>query len=117
MTNISTEHDVDREMYTWVLQQCPICETSPAKFIGRRGGASHRANLGVECKVWGCRRCGLVYPNPMPVPVNGVSQHYSMLPDEYFQHHDTEAKRLVALGLRARGEELTGGKGKVLDIG
>jgi SAM-dependent methyltransferase len=53
----------------------------------------------------------------MPIPVNGVSQHYSMAPDEYFQHHDTEAKRLGALGLLARAEELTGGKGKVLDIG
>ena len=53
----------------------------------------------------------------MPIPVNGVGQHYSMAPDEYFQHHDTEVKRLGAFRLLARAEELTGGKGKVLDIG
>ena len=109
MTKTSTEHDVGREMYKWIPQPCPICETSQAKFIGWRGGASHRANLGVECKIWRCRRCSLVYPNSMPIPVNGVGQHYSMAPDEYFQHHDTEVKRLGAFRLLARAEELTGG--------
>jgi SAM-dependent methyltransferase len=108
---------VSKEMYKWVEQSCPICETASAKFIGRRGGAAHRANLGVECEIWRCLRCGLVYPNPMPIPVNGVAQHYSLVPDEYFRNHDTEGKRLGALELLKRAEELTGGKGRLLDIG
>ena len=34
---------VSKEMYKWVEQSCPICETASAKFIGRRGGAGAAA--------------------------------------------------------------------------
>jgi len=111
------EQHVSKDMYNWVEQSCPICETSSAKFIGRRGGAAHRANLGVECEIWRCRRCGLVYPNPMPIPINGIAQHYSLVPDEYFRNHDTDTRQLNAVNLLKQAEELTGGKGRLLDIG
>ena len=107
----------ERQNYRWVPQVCPICEVPPTKLMGRRGGRAHRQNLGVECEIWRCGRCGLIFPNPMPVPVNGIEQHYSLLAGEYFAHHNTDKKADAALDLLRTAEELTGGKGVLLDIG
>ena len=106
-----------KEAYQWLPQNCPICEVPPAKFMGRRGGAAHRESLGVECELWRCGKCGLIFPNPMPVPVGGMEQHYGVPPDDYFEHHDTEGRGAAAGGNLRLAEELTGGKGRLLDIG
>lgn len=105
------------EMYHWIPQECPTCEVPPTTFLGRRGGAAHRAGLGVECKVWRCGRCGLIFPNPMPVPVNGLEQHYGVEPSEYFEHHELEQKDQTGNDLVLQAESLIGGKGRLLDVG
>lgn len=106
-----------RDAYRWTEQHCPICEVAPTKFVGRRGGASHRTQLGVECEIWRCGRCGLIFPNPMPYPKGGLDQHYAMDADEYFRHHDTGGKLETARAMLRQAESLTGGRGRVLDIG
>jgi 2-polyprenyl-3-methyl-5-hydroxy-6-metoxy-1,4-benzoquinol methylase len=53
----------------------------------------------------------------MPVPVKGVGQHYELDADHYFQHHNLEGKSAGARGMMTRAEQLTGSKGKILDIG
>jgi SAM-dependent methyltransferase len=106
-----------RDHYEWRLQRCPICEVAPKRRLGRRGGSAHRAHLGVECEIWRCGQCGLIFPNPMPMPLKGVEQHYGVEADEYFEHHQLGDKNLSALGLLTQAEELTRGKGKLLDIG
>lgn len=106
-----------QELYRWIAQACPICDLEPTKFVGRRGGSAHRANLGVECAIWRCGTCGLVFPNPMPVPTRGVNQHYALDADDYFQHHDIEEKERQTHDMLARAEQLTGGKGRLLDVG
>jgi SAM-dependent methyltransferase len=106
-----------RDGYYWRPQACPICGVPPTKFVGRRGGSAHRAALGVECEIWRCGECSLVFPNPMPVPIKGLGQHYELDADHYFQHHNLEGKVTGAQGLITRAEHLTGGKGKILDIG
>ncbi len=103
--------------YRWVKQNCPICDKPPSKKLGRRGGAAHREGLGVECDIWRCRECGLIFPNPMPVPVGGIAQHYCEQPDEYFQNHESERKGMAASFLLGRAEELIKGKGRLLDVG
>jgi SAM-dependent methyltransferase len=106
-----------RDGYYWRPQVCPICNLPPTKFVGRRGGPAHRATLGAECEIWRCGQCSLVFPNPMPVPVKGVGQHYELDADHYFQHHDLEGKAQGARAMMTRAEQLTEGKGKILDIG
>ncbi|MGI9069732.1 MAG: methyltransferase domain-containing protein [Pyrinomonadaceae bacterium] len=108
---------VVRDGYYWRPQVCPICNVPPARLVGRRGGSAHRAALGTECEIWRCERCSLVFPNPMPVPVKGVGQHYEVDADHYFQHHDLEGKALSARAMVTRAKQLTGGKGQLLDIG
>jgi 2-polyprenyl-3-methyl-5-hydroxy-6-metoxy-1,4-benzoquinol methylase len=78
---------------------------------------AHRAGLGVECKVWRCGGCGLILPNPMPIPVNGMEQHYGVDPGEYFEHHDVEQKDRGADALVSQAESLIGTRGKLLDVG
>ena len=103
--------------YRWVVQDCPICEKPPTRKLGKRGGSAHREGLGVECEIWRCEQCGLIFPNPMPVPVGGLEQHYNEPPDEYFQNHEPERKESAAAALLRRAEELTNGKGRLLDVG
>jgi SAM-dependent methyltransferase len=53
----------------------------------------------------------------MPFPVRGLEQHYDLNADEYFQHHDLDGKGQIAHGMLAEAASLTGGKGRVLDVG
>jgi SAM-dependent methyltransferase len=103
--------------YEWKPQVCPICEIAPTRRLGKRGGPAHRAGLGVECEIWRCGRCGLVFPNPMPVPTGGLAQHYEVDSDDYFQHHDRDAKSANAHTFLTQAAELCGRKGRILDIG
>lgn len=104
-------------MYRWVPQQCPICEVPPTKYLGRRGGSAHRQNSGVECKIWSCGKCGLIFPNPMPVPLGGLEQHYEVPPEEYFHHHEEGDRLEYASTLLQQLRELGISKGTLLDIG
>jgi SAM-dependent methyltransferase len=105
------------DTYRWVAQLCPMCEVPPARRLGRRGGLAHRGGLGVTCEIWRCGGCGLIFPDPMPVPVRGPEQHYGMPADDYFAHHDPAAKARTGAGLLEQAALLTGSKGRVLDIG
>jgi 2-polyprenyl-3-methyl-5-hydroxy-6-metoxy-1,4-benzoquinol methylase len=109
--------ETSRDGYRWVSQQCPICVRRPTKRLGRRGGAAHRQNLGVESEIWRCGKCGLIFPDPMPIPINGMDQHYGVAADDYFEHHDTDVKANNAAALLQQAEALIGGKGRLLDIG
>jgi 2-polyprenyl-3-methyl-5-hydroxy-6-metoxy-1,4-benzoquinol methylase len=53
----------------------------------------------------------------MPIPVNGLEQHYGVDPGDYFEHHDLKQKDLGAETLVAQAESLIGAKGKLLDVG
>lgn len=103
--------------YQWIPQACPTCEVMPTRRLGRRGGSAHRSGAGVTCFVWCCDSCGLIFPNPMPVPRGGLDQHYALDPADYFCHHDVDKKGRAASLLLAQAAELTGGVGAVLDIG
>lgn len=106
-----------RDAYVWVPQVCPVCEVPPSRRLGRRGGAAHRQGLGVRCEIWKCGGCGLIFPNPMPVPSSGLGQHYAVSPDEYFRHHSSgEQDEYAALLLRQLGE-MGIEKGRLLDVG
>jgi len=106
------------EDYQWIEQACPVCERPPTRRLGRRGGRAHRQAAGVECAIWQCGRCRLIFPNPMPVPVGGLGQHYELDPDKYFEQHDVDQKNDGALGLLRHVSHLTGvERGTLLDIG
>jgi SAM-dependent methyltransferase len=74
--------------------------TVNAKTLGRRlnthQGVRPRRRHGVTTTVQRCRGCGLVFPNPMPLPTT-VAQHYDVPPehywtDEYLEHGSSSAE-------------------------
>lgn len=66
-----------------------MCGTSArtAKRLGRRlnqhQGLRPGNKLGITTSVQRCRRCGLVFANPLPIPQT-LSAHYDVAPGEYF---------------------------------
>ena len=106
-----------RDGYEWREQLCPICQIPPTKRVGSRGGASHRENFGIECEIWACGKCSLIFPNPMPKPLGGVDQHYSMDAEEYFAAHEELNRSAGSIELIMTAEKLLGRKGKLLDVG
>lgn len=117
MTQNSDKQIDTRDGYVWTKQDCPVCEAAPSTSLGKRGGRSHREQLGVESEIWSCGRCGLVFPDPMPFPQHGLGQHYEVDADQYFVAHDKDSRRENAEKLIAKAEELLGRTGRVLDIG
>jgi SAM-dependent methyltransferase len=106
-----------RDGYIWTKQNCPICNVRPSGFVGKRGGASHREGLGVETEIWKCGSCGLMFPDPMPFPENGLGQHYDVAADDYFAKHEKSGKFAAADALLEKAESILGRKGKLLDVG
>jgi len=51
--------------------------------LDRSQGWRPRSRVGAATTVVRCRRCGLVFANPMPIPVE-LAQHYAVDPLEYF---------------------------------
>src|SRR3954469_4646793 len=69
---------------------CPICGPCPSRPIGYRGGARHRYGLGLTSLIVRCTRCGLLFPDPFPFPVD--PQRLYGDPEKYFATHDADAK-------------------------
>ncbi len=93
--------------YTFVpVEECDMCgsPTSEHRVIGRRSnghqGAFPKRKPGLSVSVSKCRRCSLVFANPMPVPFD-LQDHYGIPPevywkDEYFQVSDTYFSDVIA---------------------
>jgi SAM-dependent methyltransferase len=95
-------------VFEW-SEHCNMCgePTRTAKVLGRRldrhQGIRPRRRAGVTTSIQRCRACGLVFPNPMPVPAT-VGQHYDMPPEDYWDHEylEQEAQETHAQEFRQR---------------
>lgn len=81
---------VNGKVYRFIsLDRCNMCNAGPDRqaLIGRRldrpQGLRPQAKGGITVSIFKCRKCGLVYPNPMPFPDN-LEQHYGVAPEEYW---------------------------------
>jgi SAM-dependent methyltransferase len=104
-------------LFQWVEQRCPICDELPTRYLGRRGGAAHHAQQGIECRIWQCTRCSLIFPNPMPIPTGGAQALYDLDADSYFVNHDVGYRDQVAPALVREAEARAGRRGRLLEIG
>jgi ubiquinone/menaquinone biosynthesis C-methylase UbiE len=66
-------------------------DSSYHKVLGHRLNQSQGLNpkdkTGVSVSILKCRKCGLVFSNPMPVP-DDIQSHYGLPPEEYWHHAD-----------------------------
>src|SRR5690242_11514322 len=74
---------------------CNMCAApvSKARVLGRRLNVSQglrpTRRVGVSTTIMRCRRCGLVFANPLPKPRN-IGQHYDAPPETYWKPQDFE---------------------------
>ncbi|MCB9398756.1 MAG: class I SAM-dependent methyltransferase [Acidobacteria bacterium] len=82
---------------------CPAC-SGPLKVLGLR--ANHRQGLfsgkGLYCAIVRCQHCFLVFPNPMPVPLQTM-RVYDVSPDDYFHHPAGDSDRVATHLLKMTG--------------
>jgi SAM-dependent methyltransferase len=63
---------------------CPTCGPAGKRVLGHRGGRFHRYDEGVETPIVRCTSCGLIYPDPFPVPIDRGEAIYGD-PAKYFR--------------------------------
>lgn len=101
------------QMRPW---HCPTCGEGPTKRVGLRGGRHQRDQNGVETAIVSCDQCGLLFPQPFPIPLD--PQRLYGDPSEYFAMHDLDTK---VAGYRKLVRELLARSGSkpcsLLDIG
>jgi 2-polyprenyl-3-methyl-5-hydroxy-6-metoxy-1,4-benzoquinol methylase len=84
--------------------------------LGLRGGAHQRHGLGVETRIVECSRCGLLFPDPFPIPVDPQELYGD--PEKYFEGHDEAAKLTAYRGIvREAVARAGGGPASLLDVG
>ncbi|MFY9555303.1 MAG: methyltransferase domain-containing protein [Blastocatellia bacterium] len=114
--NIAVEPDTAVSAdYGWREQTCPLCPTGRTRLLGRRGGSAHRLGIGVVSFIYQCRGCGLIFPNPMPIP-RQMAEHYGDA-DKYFIEHSLKGKLSAYDETLSTIEELGAKTGRLLDVG
>lgn len=80
----------DREIkYNLVFRSsCEMCGSSDVKLMGKRlnqsQGGKPKKKEGVTVSIMECNSCGLIYSNPLPIPLN-IQDHYGVEPDSYWK--------------------------------
>lgn len=95
---------------------CGVCGQDQPRPLGWRGGAAHHAGAGVRTQIVRCAVCSHLYPNPMPLPAQGLDELY-VETEEYFKHHEVERKKAYGRELLQRCEQMLGRRGRYLDVG
>ena len=71
-----------------VVERCNMCGSHDFSILGRRLNTSHGLNpkrkVGLATTVLRCSNCGLVFSNPMPVPLS-LDDHYGVDPKQYWK--------------------------------
>lgn len=110
--------------YRFVYQDhCIMCgdNTKRHKFLGLRLNQSQgyhpQKKAGIRVSVYRCSKCGLIYANPLPIPVD-LQDHYGVPPESYWQeeYFRTDPNYLGSVIKRLKEFDLTQDS-KVLDIG
>lgn len=72
------------------IEKCNMCgaESSCSKTIGKRlnkpQGLNPRKKTGITVSVIKCKKCGLIFSNPIPIPKN-IEQHYGIPVENYWK--------------------------------
>lgn len=70
-----------------------MCQSEALRILGKRlNGPQGRApwrRTGITTTIFCCRRCELVFPNPLPIPAD-LQDHYAIEPDNYWGETATE---------------------------
>lgn len=79
-----------KKYYFKEITSCEMCndDTSNHKILGQRlnksQGFNPKGKIGISVSVQKCKRCGLIYSNPQPIPFD-LQDHYGSPPEEYWK--------------------------------
>lgn len=102
--------------YSFRKQICAACGADDAGIVGRRAPRAYDLPSDLQVRIVRCRRCGLLYPDPMPVPDQAQREANYGDPASYFPNEAGERTAFYHWVL-AGIEALCPGKGRLLDIG
>ena len=86
---MSTTHPKQLRYYFEEVSNCEMCGDSSQGHIvlGQRlnqsQGLSPKRKTGISVSVMKCRKCSLIYSQPMPIPFN-IQDHYGIPPESYW---------------------------------
>lgn len=67
---------------------CSFCDSSEFKILGQRlnsaQGKKPWKKTGIKTTIVRCKVCGLIFPNPMPIP-GDIQYHYGVPPESYWK--------------------------------
>ena len=67
--------------------ECEMCKSKDVKLLGKRlntaQGKKPKNKVGISVSIMECNKCGLIYPEPLPIPLN-IQDHYGVNPDSYW---------------------------------
>lgn len=70
------------------IDTCSFCGYSDFKILGKRLNVSQGRKpwkkIGITTTIVKCKQCGLIFPNPLPIPEN-IHDHYGIPPEEYWK--------------------------------
>src|SRR5579859_2985108 len=102
--------------YTFRDVLCNLCEIDDAEVLGVRRPRSVAIARDLETRIVRCRRCGLIYPNPMPFA--DPDQLQAQFEDlSYFPSPVDEQRVGGYLRMVERIEKALGRTGRLLDVG
>jgi 2-polyprenyl-3-methyl-5-hydroxy-6-metoxy-1,4-benzoquinol methylase len=100
-------------------EACKVCGGRDFRVLGLRGGEAHRDGAGAQTRIVKCRKCKLIFPNPMPYPA-GEDVRYKNV-SGYFEDVmavSDETQRQLGDRLAREAEQRLGGRrGRFLDVG
>mgnify|MGYP001583433301 CR=1 FL=1 len=104
--------------YKFERRACNICGSYEKVFIGRRIPRACRIDDSLIVDIFKCRKCGLVYPDPMPIPeVKQFEENYGN-PDIYFPTVISEKRLKFYESIVKKIENYTSTRnGRLLDVG
>lgn len=96
-----------KQYYFYDRPFCEMCGSSTEKHkikglhLNTSQGFKPRKKIGIAVAVQQCTTCGLIYSNPLPVPVN-IDDHYSIPPenywfDSYFQSEESYFQKEITI--------------------
>lgn len=103
--------------YDFIKQRCAACGEDDSRFIGYRAPRAYDLPKNLQARVVRCRRCGLVYPDPMPVPSAEQRELNYGDPAAYFPNPVSEARLSFYAGVLRDMASAGAVRGRLLDVG
>jgi len=103
--------------YEYIPQKCNVCGSDKRAYLGKRCAAREGKVGGPETSVFKCKGCGLIYPDPLPVPLKKKQQEIYGNREEYFNEGLSAYKKNVYDRTLKNLSGFMKTKGRLLDIG